>query len=100
MSNSRARKLTVPMPFVSAADWMNGFCPLYSVSFSGSPNPMPSVSFTTELSASFGEKLRAMERPAGQSVRYANGPAPPSPSQPSVCTFHPNQDRRLSAGSL
>ena len=89
------------MPFVSAADWMNGFWPAYSVAFSGSPKPMPSVAgFVTSLSASFAEKLRAMERPSGQSVRYANRPAPPAPSQPSVWTFHPNQDRRLSAGSL
>ena len=87
------------MPFVRAADWMNGFWPAYSVAFSGSPRPMPFASGLL-FSFSFGEKLRAIERPSGQSVRYAYSPGVPAPSQPSVWTFYPNQDRLSSAGSL
>ena len=90
----------MPFAFVSAADWTNGFCWLYCCTSEGSVSARPTPCAAADVfSPAFAEKLSAIERPAGQSVRNAYGPAALS-FQPEVNTLNPNQDRRSSDGSL
>ena len=96
VSNVRARKLTLPMPFVSGGHCTKELFAAYAARFAWSVRPMLCAA-SVLLSELIAEKLSDPERPSGESKRYAKRLS--AVFQPAVWKFQAYHERMSRAGS-